>query len=143
MKKPRPDGGVLGSAGCDKSRASILRPREGDFFRQRDSARIRDHCWMMRERARLVNATAPARIDRRCNASRDDNRAKQPAVVWPGTRVVAAGLRTSSRARFLLANEGLGSAMKDLAKKLSNARHATYAQKKAGSKGARLKVLAT
>jgi hypothetical protein len=33
--------------------------------------------------------------------------------------------------------------MKDLAKKLSNAEHVAYAQKKAGSKGARLKVLAT
>jgi hypothetical protein len=75
----------------------------------------------------------------------------QPIVVPAGT-TVAAGANEGARERPL-SNKGLGNAMKDLAKKLGNGGCGNDAgfprqtrglrAKKAGPKGARLKVLAT
>src|SRR5690349_3526808 len=55
-KKPRPNGGVLGSVGLvENSARAIASPREGTFFHLRCDTRKRDHSSMMRGSARDVN----------------------------------------------------------------------------------------
>src|SRR5664279_608430 len=62
-KKTPSDGGVLVDRRWARSlsRASISSPREGDFFRQRGKARIRDHWRMMIGDTKAVNRREPRR----------------------------------------------------------------------------------